>query len=123
MASDIGKGVPGSLKKVVKAVKPYLPRATRVLMTATFFEDGLRAFIEHDGQVQFLNQEYRVPMIVAYMLLIVTTVISLAGAAMIVSKKRDKLASSILLGFLFYQVSVFIQQESGSGSESSGWLG
>mmetsp|Transcript_19091 Transcript_19091/g.33015 ORF Transcript_19091/g.33015 Transcript_19091/m.33015 type:complete len:286 (+) Transcript_19091:258-1115(+) len=110
-------------KKVEKVVRPYLPLIIRLLIVATFLEDGIRVMFELSPQIDFLNYEYKFPRIIAGFLIFTTTLLSLAGAVGILSQKPmlERYGSYVLIGFVFYQ-QILYGRHSPIGSGNLGFL-
>uniref|UniRef100_A0A7S0XID0 Surfeit locus protein 4 n=1 Tax=Erythrolobus madagascarensis TaxID=708628 RepID=A0A7S0XID0_9RHOD len=117
------KEVNSQVKKAKKIFKPYLPLITRVLIVATFVEDGIRCFYEFGGQVDFLKHQYGIPKAICGILIVITTIMSLLGAALILTQKPqlEKFGCYALISFVLYQQAMY-GRHSPIGSGNFGFL-
>ncbi|KAA8491920.1 Surfeit locus protein 4 [Porphyridium purpureum] len=117
------KQVNDYVKRVRKVTKPYLPMITRVLIIATFVEDGIRVLLDIKPQANFLTYQYSLPFALSVMLIASTTLVSLAASAAICSRKPklELYGCYAQLGYVFYQ-QVLYGRHSPIGSGNFGFL-
>jgi uncharacterized membrane protein YphA (DoxX/SURF4 family) len=101
------------LRKIRKDLNPYLPTIVRLLLVATFVEDGVRVLFELPHQVDFLRYQYYLPSFIAYIMLIVSVAISFVGVAFVVAQKKiarganETFGAYLLLGCVIYQQLIY----------------
>lgn len=98
------------LNDIANSVRPHLPKLTRLLLTSSFFEDGVRSIIGTTPHI------YRVLLHRGYLprhsaisatLVIVTSIFSIFGSLSLVFGIREKLGCFLLLVVLLYQQIIF----------------
>jgi len=94
-------------EKVKKQIWPWLPVVARLLLVLTFIEDASRIFLELSSQISFLSSEYLLPSVIAGILIVSTTTISLAGSFLVITQKKEQIGAYLLIFFLFYQQVIY----------------
>lgn len=114
-------------RKLKKEAAPYLPTLVRVLLIATFVEDGVRVLFELPHQVDFLRLQYYMPSFVATFLLVGNVLVSFLGCGLVVAQKKiargayETHGSYLLLACVLYQ-QVMYGRHSPIGSGNWGFL-
>lgn len=114
-------------RKFKKDASPYLPTLVRVLLIATFVEDGVRVLFELPHQVDFLRLQYRMPSFIATILLVGNVLISFLGCGLVVAQKKiargayETHGSYLLLACVLYQ-QIMYGRHSPIGSGNWGFL-
>jgi ER-derived vesicles protein len=116
-----------SARKLRKEIAPYLPTLVRLLLVATFVEDGVRVIFEISHQVDFLRHQYGMPSWFASLLLIANIAVSFVGVVLVVGQRKiargalETQGSYLLLGCVFYQQALY-GRHSPIGSGNMGFL-
>ncbi|KAI9274212.1 SURF4 family-domain-containing protein [Sporodiniella umbellata] len=85
-----------NIKTMGQKVKPQLPWISRLLIVATFFEDGLRTSTQWDDQVFYLCQIRRLPRLFVYSFLGLSVMSMLVFPLCVIFKRRVILSVSVL---------------------------
>jgi ER-derived vesicles protein len=119
--------VMASARKLRKDTAPYLPTLVRLLLVATFMEDGVRVMFELTHQADFLRHQYSMPAWFAIALLIANVAVSFVGVALVVGQRRiargkfETHGSYLLLFCVCYQQALY-GRHSPIGSGNLGFL-
>lgn len=103
------RAVVSRARKLRRDYAAYIPTVIRLLLVATFVEDGVRVLFELPHQIDFLRHEYRFPSFVASFLLISNVLISFVGVAFVLAQKKlargacEVIGSYLLLSCVVYQ--------------------
>jgi ER-derived vesicles protein len=114
-------------RKLRKDAAPYLPTLVRLLLVATFIEDGVRVLFELPHQVDFLRLQYGLPGFIAGTLLVGNVAVSFIGGALVVAQKKiargafETHGSYLLLACVLYQQAMY-GRHSPIGSGNWGFL-
>lgn len=97
------------MRKIKRDYAAYFPTIIRLLLVATFVEDGVRVLFEMPHQIDFLRHEYRMPAFIGGSLLVANVIISFVGVALVLAQKKiargsfEVAGSYLLIGSVVYQ--------------------
>lgn len=90
-----------------RALRPYFPTITRVLLVSAFIEDAFRTLMEYKSQLLFFQRELYIGTYLALLLIGVSTSATFIGAAMVFFKRCEKQGARLLLFAVIYQQMIY----------------
>lgn len=80
-----------------KKAKKYIPTIARLLLVATFIDDGFRMWTHYGEQAHFFRRRY--PEVIVHAIILINMVLQLAGSGMVMVRKHVEIAVGVL-GFI-----------------------
>lgn len=88
---------------ILRNSKTVLPTISRLLLVATFIEDGCRMWTQWDDQRDYIAYHWNLPMFCGVLFAIFNLFAQLIGSGMVITRKHVRAACGILLTVVFVQ--------------------
>lgn len=85
-----------------KKAKRYIPTIARLLLVATFIDDGLRMWTHYDEQAHFFRRRYAE--FIVHLIILINMSMQLIGSGMIMFRKHVEIAVFMLTFIVIFQV-------------------
>ena len=85
-----------------KKAKKFIPTIARLLLVATFIDEGLRMWTHYGEQAHFFQRRY--PTFIVHLIIWINLVLQLAGSGMIMVRKHVEIAVGMLSFIVIFQV-------------------
>ncbi len=90
--------------QVTRHSKHVLPHLARFCLVSTFFEDGIRMWVQWGEQREYMDISWGCGWFLATLFVVINLVGQLGGVAMVLLRKKVEIACGILFGIVFLQV-------------------
>ena len=90
---------------VLRRSKHYLPHVARLLLIATFLEDGMRMWFQWDEQREYFDSTWRCGSVLAALFVLANMLCQIVGCFMVLLRKQVRVAVGMLFGVIVAQVS------------------
>ena len=84
--------------------KHVLPHLARFCLVSTFFEDGIRMWVQWSEQREYMDISWGCGYFLATLFVLLNLVGQLGGVAMVLIRKKVEIACGMLFGIVFLQV-------------------
>lgn len=91
--------------QVQRKLKHILPTLARLCLISTFFEDGLRMWVQWNEQREYMNMSWGCGYFLATVFVLVNLVFQLGGCVMVIIRYRVEIACGVLFFIVVLQVS------------------
>merc|ERR1712112_650589 len=89
--------------KVTRSSKHVLPHLARFCLVSTFFEDGVRMWVQWSEQREYMDISWGCGWFLATLFVVINLVGQLGGVAMVLVRFKVDIACGILFGIVFLQ--------------------
>jgi len=96
--------------QVIKRGKNVLPTVARLCLIATFFEDGLRMYIQWNEQREYMDMSWGCGKFLATVFVLVNLLGQLGGCGMVMARFKVDIAVGLLFFIVVLQVSLHLYQ-------------
>lgn len=91
----------------IKHSRVLLPTIGRLFLISTFLEDGIRMWFQWNDQRDYIGYHWDLPKFVGTMFVIYNLLAQLGGSAMVLLRKKVRIACGILLSVVFIQTTAY----------------
>lgn len=85
-----------------KKAKKFIPTIARLLLVATFIDDGLRMWTHYGEQANFFRRRY--PEFIVHVIILINLALQLSGSGMVMVRKHVEIAVCLLGFIVVFQV-------------------
>ena len=97
-----------STPQVTRSSKHVLPHLARLCLVSTFFEDGIRMWVQWSEQREYMDISWGCGWFIATLFVVINLLGQLGGVAMVMLRLKVDIACGILFGIVFLQVLMLI---------------
>eukprot|EP01134_Creolimax_fragrantissima_P000605 CFRG0605T1 len=92
-------------EQVFRSAKKYLPTIARLLLVATFIDDGIRMWTHWHEQAQFFRRRF--PLFICHAFVVVNLVLQLLASGMVLARKQVVPAVAMLFAIVVLQTALY----------------
>ena len=92
--------------QILRHSKHFLPHVARFCLVSTFFEDGIRMWIQWSEQRDYIDHQWSCGYFLATLFVIINLLGQLAGCFMVLARKKVEIAVGGLFGIILLQVKI-----------------
>ena len=93
-----------NLIQVTRSSKHVLPHLARLCLVSTFFEDGIRMWVQWSEQREYMDISWGCGWFLATLFVVLNLLGQLGGVTMVMLRLKVDIACGILFGIVFLQV-------------------
>ena len=90
--------------QVTRSSKHVLPHLARLCLVSTFFEDGIRMWVQWSEQREYMDISWGCGWFLATLFVVINLLGQLGGVTMVMLRLKVDIACGILFGIVFLQV-------------------
>ena len=90
--------------RVTRSSKHVLPHLARFCLVSTFFEDGIRMWVQWSEQREYMDISWGCGWFLATLFVVINLLGQVGGVAMVLLRLKVDIACGILFGIVFLQV-------------------
>ena len=94
------------IAQVLRHSKHVLPHVARFCLISTFFEDGIRMYMQWNEQRDYMNASWGCGYFLATLFVLINLIGQLVGCVMVLSRQKVPIACGLLFGIIALQVTL-----------------
>ena len=94
--------------QVLRHSKHVLPHVARFCLISTFFEDGIRMYMQWNEQRDYMNASWGCGYFLATLFVLINLIGQLVGCVMVLSRQKVPIACGLLFGIIALQVIIIV---------------
>ena len=100
----LDSSLPLTVSQVTRHSKHVLPHLARFCLVSTFFEDGVRMWVQWSEQREYMDISWGCGWFLATLFVVLNLIGQLGGVAMVLLRIKVDIACGLLFGIVFLQV-------------------